>query len=207
MNGIDPVVIDQTNIIWVGLIILLAFLLVLAMFIVGAWIKRHEVALSPYTGLPLRKGENLPFEGKKKILQFLFNRYEYDNRIFELKRSGICRDTGRIFPNCVTWYGTMHIDWTFLQKRHPGHYVSWGSLTDGQQIHLRDSHLSLEKFQTAVSSPEPAPRAITPEFAFAKPGPLYVDLDTKILLGWQCVPDTEFEVLILQKPRELRNSS
>jgi hypothetical protein len=92
------------------------------------------------------------------------------------------------------------VDWTFLQKRYPGHWVSWGSLSKEQQEAIRDVHESLGKFQTQESSPTPAPRAVEPEYAYTKPGPLYVDLETKILLGWQVVPGTDFEVLIVQKP-------
>jgi methionyl-tRNA synthetase len=40
-------------------------------------------------------------------------------------------------------------------------------------------------------SASPSPRAIESEFAYTKPGPLYVDINTNILLGWQVVPGTE----------------
>jgi len=95
---------------------------------------------------------------------------------------------------------TVKVDWTFLQKRYPGIWVSWGSLNSDQQRAISDAHESLEGFQTEVSSPSPAPRAIEPEYAYTKPGPLYVDIQTKVLLGWKVVPGTELEVLIVQKP-------
>ena len=34
-----------------------------------------------------------------------------------------------------------------------------------------------------------------------RPGPLYVDIETKVLLGWKVVPGTDLEVLIVQKPK------
>lgn len=194
--------IGQIDVVFYGVLILLAFFLLVAVFFFSSWIVRHERALSPYTGMPLRIGSELPYDSKRRILQFLYEKHEYDNRIFELSRSAVCRDTGRVFPNCITWLGTMKVNWTFLQKRFPGQYVSWGSLNDTQQGAIREAHGSLEGFQTEASSKNPAPSEIEPEFAFAKPGPLYVDINTKIVLGWQCVPDTMFEVLIVQKPRK-----
>ncbi|HEV8052714.1 MAG TPA: hypothetical protein VGP47_09475, partial [Parachlamydiaceae bacterium] len=80
-------------------------------------------------------------------------------------------------------------------------YVSWGSLTAEQQGIIRNGHDSLEGFQTDFSSPNPLPRAVEAKYALSKPGPLYVDINTKVLLGWKCVPDTDLEVLIVQKPK------
>jgi hypothetical protein len=96
-----------------------------------------------------------------------------------------------------------------LHKRYPGNYVSWGSLTSEQQKVIMESHHLFEGYQNEFSCPIPSPRLIEPEYSFTKPGPLYVDVDTKVLLGWKCVPDTEFEVLIVTKPRgifEMRKS-
>ena len=128
--------------------------------------------------------------------------HEYDNKFFDLNKAAICRTTGRIFPDSVTWYGAVEVDWNFLQKRYRGEYVSWGSLTEEQKTIIKERHLSLEGFQTKFSSPNPSPRFIEPEYAYTIPGPLYVDIRTGILLGWKCVPDTELEVLIVQKPFE-----
>lgn len=201
-------VLTQLGLILYSFLILLAFVLLIVAFFVTNWISKHERALSPYSKLPLRNGEDISFDNKKKILKFLFDLHQYDNQIFEFSKAAVCRETGRIFINCRTWYGTMHVDWTFLQKRFPGQYVSWGSLSDRQQESIRDSHHSLLEFQTERSSANAAPSAIEPEFAFTVPGPLYVDINTKILLGWQCVPDTDFEVLIVQKPKpKFENSS
>jgi hypothetical protein len=44
------------------------------------------------------------------------------------------------------------------------------------------------------------PQEIDSFHALLKPGPLYVDRETKNLLGWKEVPGTEFEVLIVQTP-------
>jgi len=195
-------VITDTDVFLFGFTLLLVFLLILISFFVATWVRRNAVSVCPYTGLPLRRGSELPYEGARKILQFVYDRQEYDNRIFDIKRAAICRETGRVFPNCVTWLDRIDVDWTFLKKRYPGNYVSWGSLTLEQQSAIRKLHDSLESFQTEISCPDPSPREATPKYALTKPGPLYVDIDTKTLLGWQLVPDSDFEVLIVQKPKK-----
>lgn len=121
--------------------------------------------------------------------------------MFDLRRAAYCRETGRIFPNVLTWYNTLNVDWNFLNKRYPGNWVSWGSLSDKQQEYALKAHHQLEGYQMERSSRQPQPRLVEPEYAFSKPGPLYIDLDTNIFLGWKCVPDTDYEVLIVTKPR------
>ncbi|WP_068467845.1 hypothetical protein [Candidatus Protochlamydia phocaeensis] len=188
---------------WVMLLsitIILTFCLLFFAFWFGWWISQRGQGVSPYTGLPLRRATDLSYFAAERVLRFMYNFRQYDNRIFKLKRAAFCRETGRIFTNCVTWMETVKVDWTFLQKRYPGNYVSWGSLNDDQQRAIRDAHDSLEGFQTDFSSPSPSPRAIEPEYIYVKPGPLYVDIETKVLLGWKIVPGTELEVLIVQKP-------
>lgn len=191
----------QGDVILFGILFLLLFVAVVAFFFYAAWARRNSEGVSPYTGVPLRRVSDLPYDSARAILQFLYDKHQYDNRIFNLRKAVLCRETGRIFQDAVTWLNTVHVDWTFLQKRYPGDYVSWGSLSSEQMMVIREAHTSLEHFQTARSSKTPSPRLIEPEFIYLKPGPLYVDINSKVLLGWQIVPDTEFEVLIVQKPK------
>lgn len=79
--------------------------------------------------------------------------------------------------------------------------MSWGSLADDQKAEFFYAHDSLEGFEYEYSSTNPSPRQVEREFAFSKPGPLYADLRTKNLLGWKIVPDTDLELLIVQKPK------
>lgn len=195
-------VVHSADVIFFGVMLLLFFLVVVGSFFLTAWIRKRSVAVSPYSGFPLRRASDLPFESAKKILLFLYNKKEYDNRVFDIKKASFCRETGRIFQDSVSFFDTIHVDWNFLQKRHKGNYVSWGSLSLAQQMMIRENHDSLEEFQTEYSSPTPSPRGIEKEYALSKPGPLYVDIDTKMLLGWQIVPDTEFEVLIIQREKQ-----
>jgi hypothetical protein len=183
-------------------ILLLVLVGLAASFFFGWWMSRWAAAPSPYTGNPLRRGSDLRYLAVERVLRFLYDMHDYHNRMFDLNRAAICRETGRIFPEALTWYGAIKIDWDFLRKRYPGKFVSWGSLSEEQRLLIVDRHNTLEGFQTEYSSPTPSPRAVEPEYAYRKPGPLYVDVDTAVLLGWKCVPNTELEVLILQKPKE-----
>jgi ABC-type multidrug transport system fused ATPase/permease subunit len=181
-------------------LILLSFAFLALLFWIGWRMTQRSQSVSPYTGVPLRRTTEISYYSAERILRYLYDLHQYDNRIFKLSHAAFCRETGRIFQDCITWFDTIKIDWTFLQKRYPGHWISWGSLNKDQQDAIREVHSSLDRFQTEESSPTPAPRAIEPEYVYTKPGPLYVDLETKILLGWQVVPGTDFEVLIVQKP-------
>ena len=155
---------------------------------------------SPYTKLPLRPATSLSYFAAERVLLFMDSFHDYENRIFRLNKAAFCRETGRIFIDCVRWTGRIEVGWDFIAKRYPGQYVSWGSLSPAQQLIVRKAHASLLGFQTEHSSPVASPRAVESEYAFARPGPLYVDFSSKVLVGWQSVPETNLEVLIVQKP-------
>lgn len=202
MMNLPLAVLSEQDLKYFGLLLFLVFLGLLASFLYTLWLDRNPSCPCPYTGHPLRKGTDIHWLTVEKVLRYLFDMHDYYNRLFDLSRAAYSRTTGRIFPDSVTWYGNIKVDWGFLQKRFPGKFVSWGSLTDEQKIAIMDRHKSLEGFQTKLSSPKPSPRDIEPIYAQAKPGPLYVDVETGVLVGWKCVPDTELEVLIVQKPEE-----
>ncbi len=192
--------IDRFQVVLFSLAVLLTFLVFFAFFWFSLWLSRRNPGISPYSGLPLRRGSDLSFAAKEKIYRMLYDMHEYDNRLFDLNKAAVCRETGRVFFDAVTWFDNISVDWNFLNKRYPGNYLSWGSLSEAQKESVRAVHKPLEGFQTKFSSQNSAPRMIEPEFAFERPGPLYVDWETKVLLGWKQVPDTNFEVLIVQKP-------
>lgn len=180
-------------------IILLALLMGGVMWI-GFWFRSRKRTLSPYTGLPLRPAIDLTFYSLLKVQEFMGTFTSYDNRMFKIRRAAFCRETGRIFPDAITWFGEIAIDWNFLQKRCKGKWISWGSLNESQQKAIRDRHETLDGFQTEISCPRSSPRYVDDSYVYHKPGPLYVDFDTGMLLGWKIVPGTELEVLIVQKP-------
>ena len=187
------------------LIVVLVALITLALLGVIAWWNwQHSVeveTLSLYAKSPLRRMQDLSYGAIGKVYLYMTSFHQYDNRMFNIHRMAYCRQTGRIFPDCIDIFGRVRLDWTFLQKRYPGTWISWGSLDQLQQEDVRRAHATLEGYQTHLNSARPSPRSIEPEFAMAKPGPLYVDIETKILLGWKIVPGTDLEVLIVQKPK------
>jgi hypothetical protein len=193
-------VLTNLQVVFFGITILAVFFLLFLFCALTWWITQRAPSLSPYSGMPLRRATCLSYYSIERVLKYLYNMHQYDNRVFDVRKAALCRETGRIFPDCVTWYNTLKMDWTFIQKRHPGNYVSWGSLTDDQKKAIEILHDSLQGFQTSYSSENPSPRMVEEEYVFEKPGPLYVDMQTGILVGWQCVPQTELEVLIVQKP-------
>ncbi len=185
-----------------GFAVLSVFLFFIFLLVFQWWVSRRPPAFSPYSRFPLRRGHDISYEAKICVLRYLFELHQYDNKIFDFQRAAVCRETGRIFQDCITWYGAIDLDWSFLKKRMQGQYVSWGSLTDAQQLAVYACHDTLAGFQVEMSSSQILPKHIEAIYAFTKPGPLYVDINTFILLGWKCVPGTELEVLIVQKPKE-----
>ncbi len=191
---------SPSAILFLSLFFVLGFML--AILWLAWWILlRNTSCPSPYTGEPLRKAADLPYYTRSKVYRFMAEFSGYDNRQIELRKAAYCRETGRIFPNAINWYGTIRVDWSFIRKRFPGHYVSWGSLSKEMRDEVMQAHDSLEGFQTDVSSPQPQPHKIEPEYARSVPGPLYVDPVSLVLVGWQVVPETDLEVLIVQKPK------
>lgn len=185
----------------------LLFLVVLALlgyFLFSWWQNRYQASLCPYTNHPLRPCSDLFWITKGKVLKFLYDKLNYDNQIIDLDSALMCRETGMIFPDAINWYGSSHVGWDFIKTRYEGYFVSWGSLPEEQQLLIAEKHESLEGFQTDHSCPNPSPMQITKEYVYTEPGPLYVDPETYVLLGWQCVPETELEVLIVQKPKTKR---
>lgn len=162
--------------------------------------SKVKFPLSPYTQTPLRRLDSLHFITLAKVMQYLVTMEDFDNRVFKIKRASYCRETGRIFPDSVNWIGKIHVDWTFLQQRMPGTWVSWGSLPHDRRQELMDKHGSLQGFQTEFSSEHPRPQDFEPEYNEIKPGPLYVNLENDWVMGWKVIPDTELETLVVKKP-------
>lgn len=192
---------DYAFIFYLTLAVAVAFLVTIVSYIVGYRVLSRPPSVSPYTKMPLRRASDLSHDTKERVLRYLYNMHQYDNQMFDFEKAALCRETGRIFPNTVTWYGTIEVDWTFINKRYPGNYVSWGSLSGYQKDMVSSAHHTLEGFQTEFSSQISAPSKVEPYYSTLVPGPLYVDLDTNVLLGWKSVPMTDLEVLIVQKPK------
>lgn len=180
--------------------ILLSIGIMIGLLVLGWWVVKRQGSVSPYTGKPMHLGEDIARSAIREIEDLLHRLDPIDNPPFDMRFAAICPQTGRIFPDCVNRFGVIRLNWNFLQKRYSGKWVSWGSLNLIQQAEVRSAHDSLEGFQTDVSCTSPFPKDIDRFHAMAKPGPLYVDLATKNLMGWKCVPGTTLEVLVVQRP-------
>jgi hypothetical protein len=184
-----------------GFAVLGVFFLLFGAFWVAWRLSHRAPCLSPYSEMPLRYATDLSYYSVERILRYLYELQDYENQIFDLRRASFCRVTGRIFPDSVSWFNTINVDWDFLKKRFPGNYVSWGSLKPEFQLAIRNRHNSIKGFETEYSSPTASPRGIEPQYALYSPGPLYVDIDTYVLIGWKNVPGTNLELLFVQRPK------
>lgn len=166
----------------------------------GWWVSKKGGSLCPYTKLPMKLGVDVAPSVRRYVEDFMLSHPQPENSPIDFERAAISPETGRIFPNAVLKGTFVHLGWDFLQKRYPGRFVSWGSISEYEQATIRMCHESMFGYQTETSCPLSLPQEIDSVYAYTRPGPLYVDRSTKILLGWKEVPGTEFEVLIVQKP-------
>lgn len=178
---------------------------VLAVLIFLLWVgwRKEEIRgdTCPYCKRPMRFGMDVAQSIVNMVNAFFVDLDPLDNPKIDFVRAAYCPETGRIFPNCVGQNDQISLSWDFLSNRCPGTYVSWGSLSEEERGILKLLHGSVEGFQTEVSSLQSRPQDGEEEFYSLAPGPLYVDRREKTLLGWQKVPGTRFEVLVLQRPR------
>ncbi len=179
------------------------FLVILAMIGLlwfGWWVSKKRGSLSPYSKKPMMLAIDIASSVRGFVEDFMLSHPQPENSPLDFDTAAVCPETGRIFPNAVLRGTFVRLDWSFLPKRYPGRFVSWGSLSEYEKATIKLCHESLAGYQTEHSDPRPMPQAIDSYFSQQKPGPLYVDRTTKVLLGWKEVPGTELEVLIVQKP-------
>ncbi|MCE5295055.1 MAG: hypothetical protein LLF94_10660 [Chlamydiales bacterium] len=166
----------------------------------GWWVSKKKGSLCPYTKKPMSLGIDIVPSVRKYVNEFLESHPQPENKPIEFEHAAISPDTGRIFADVVMRGTFVRLDWSFLSKRFPGRWVSWGSLDEMEQATIRLCHESMAGYQTESSCPRRLPQEIDIHYGLSIPGPLYVDRNTKNLLGWKTVPGTEFEVLIVQTP-------
>lgn len=183
-------------------LVLVASLLILVGWALGWWFTHRSGSVSVYGGGPLRRGNELSYSAVSHVETFLQGLDLEVNPPFDLGKAAVCAKTGRIFPDALTETEVAKVGWGFLRRYYRGSLVSWGSLSDQQQQRIRDLHGTLKGYQWEYSSLKERPQDIEWEFQLLKPGPLYVDPRTGILLGWRSVPGTDLELMVMQKPRE-----
>lgn len=182
--------------------LVLALILLLLGF--GWWWTHRQGSHSPYGGGYLRKGSELDYRAVERVQRFLLDQDPMPNPPFDFNQASVCVRTGRIFPDTVNRMGVIRLPRRFFELRAKdwvhGRLISWGSLDEGQRSILGRLHSSLEGFQTEASSRRPNPEDTERRFWEKKPGPLYVNLSTAVLVGWKCVPGTDLELLVIQRP-------
>lgn len=183
------------------LIMLMVSGLILLFYLGGWWLMNREGNRSPYTKSKMRRGEELTFYACERIYSFLQEIENSDNPIFDINKASFCEKTGRIFPDTVNARDIITVGWSFLNHKHHGNWVSWGSLTKEQQDAILLHHDTVAGFQIVKSSSWSSPKKVEMEYILEKPGPLYVDKGTKTLMGWKNVPGTSLEVLVVQRKK------
>lgn len=196
--------VGEFNIVLLGIICFAVLAGMVFYFFYTLFNINKRVDVSPYSGMPLRRGNELTYSVQNKVNRYLKSLHDYDNRPIDFEKASFCRETGRIFPNSIKWNGAIRLDWGFIAERYRGQFVSWGSLGIDKKKEIENSHNALDEFQRAASSKEPSPRMIEEVYSLEKPGPLYADPETKIVMGWKIVPETNLEVLIVQKPISIK---
>lgn len=189
-----------------ALFVLLFLMLFAVMFVIlwlGWWFTNRQGSASPFTGHEMRRGEDLAYSAVQEVQKFLDDMGDPDNPVFDMRRASICRETGRIIPETVNLFSVIKADWSSVTKRYPGRWVSWGSLSAKEQEGVVYCHDSLDGFQVDESCDKPEPKDVDLYHVTLKPGPLYVDKATRVLMGWQMVPNTNLEVLVVQRPYRL----
>jgi hypothetical protein len=171
------------------LLLVLAALFIGALMGLGWWLVNRSGSRSPYTGSVIGKGTDILFPAVRRIHDFLEKKNSVDNLPFSLEKAAVCRQTGRIFPDSINTFGVVRIGRKYVSGYRSGDYRRWADLTAGEREHFLRAHGQLEGYQTVADDP------------IARPGPLYIDIKCGTAVGWQCVPGTDLEVLIVQKPK------
>jgi hypothetical protein len=201
LEALNGASIGQSSLLLLALGFLLAGALLLLLWWTGYWLSNKSTQSSPYGQGSLRRADELSFSASMHLQNFLNGLEDDCEALIDVSRSAICARTGRIFPDVINRWGELSLDWRFLRRCYDKPLVSWGSLSSDAQQHLRARHRSLEGFQTELSSQRARPQDVEYELAVLKPGPLYVDPKTAVVVGWKMVPCTDLEVLVRQKPR------
>jgi hypothetical protein len=164
--------------------------LIALFFLAGWWIYNRDHQTTPYGTGPLCRGTDLSFSALEQLHKFTL---QEGQQPIQLEKASVCLQTGRVFPHTINRRKVIRTGWAFLPK---GEWIHWGALTDEEKTIIGETHSTLEGFQTLHAPTEPSPKRVPRAFTLVKPGPLYVNLSTKELIGWKCVPGTDLEILV-----------
>ena len=154
-------------------------------FLGGWWLFNRTGSKSPFTNGEMRKGIDVSYSAVQKIYAFISNFDPILNPRFDIKKAVICKQTGRIFPKSVNSFGVICIPKYYIKHYAKGSWLEWSELTQEQQLDYKHRGTHLLKGYIMRKHNQP--------------GLLYVNLEHRLLMGWQQVPGTDFELLIKNK--------
>lgn len=147
----------------------------------------------------LMPAEQLHFTAMQYVHQFLQN-HPYSQMKVDLTSTLVCRKTGRIFSCDTKCRRTMKSAECYLMQHYSGVLVPWSTLNQEQKQNFVARHSCLKHFQLHPSGANTAFSYSDWTSADMKPGPLFVDLEAGVAVGWQCIPHTNLEIIIVQPP-------
>jgi hypothetical protein len=174
---------------------LLVFIGLISLFFALGWyITNRPGAVSPYSKREMAPGSVIAFRSVEKIEDFFEDIQSQENRSFNLERAAVCRETGRIFPNCLSNFDVVTLNRNYLSAVHPGQYIDWEVLGPREQAIILAKHNDVSGYQIGDQRTKFQGQPIPS---------LYVDISTNTLIGWKKVPGTELQILVVQKPRNV----
>ncbi len=148
------------------------------------WIYQRK-ARSPFTGKKLLPATCILYPAAEKIALFM----QAEKQVpIDWEQATFCPDTRRIFPKSLNQLGAVALPspyWRGVYDKPS--LTAWLFLTDEQKDEMFQLHGAIKGFQLGHQK---------------RPGPLFVDLKSKTLVGWKQVPDTDIEVLIVHYPEK-----
>ena len=150
------------------------------------WRTHLKGRKSPFSGKILARGEEIFYASAEKIHLFSSELSQPENAPIDLTKAVFCRETNRIFSSSINAFGEIDLTRNYLKKYYSSKLVSWFRLRESEKLKLASMHTSLEGFQVGKG---------------LFPGPLFVDKKRSILVGWKRIPETEMEIIVIQKPK------
>lgn len=147
----------------------------------GYYVMCRQGSRSPWSGQSMLKGKDLTFSAVAELRAHLAAQGQPENPDFEPLKAAVCKQTGRVVCDAINRFGVIRVPRDYISRRYPGNYTAWTQLSLPEQQATAARHLSLKSFVLEG---------------------LYVDLATKTLVGWQPVPGTGLEILVVQKPQQ-----
>jgi hypothetical protein len=149
-------------------------------FWIGWW-RTNRVGGKSFsmTGGELAPGDLIAFHSVQRVHDFMLSKPQPENTPFKPKDAAVCRETGRVFPNARDGFGVIRVKSSYPNRRWKGSWVLWKELSRAERSRVEGKHGDLSAYESEG---------------------LYADPFDALIMGWQKVPGTELQVLIVEKP-------